>query len=42
MKGWSAMTGTYCSCTAHPLDFSAGQTRTPVTSFATTALQVLS
>ncbi len=36
------MAATNCSCTAHPLDFSAGQTRTPVVPSATTALQGLS
>lgn len=35
------MTATYFPCTAH-LDFSAGQTRTPSSSFATTTLLVLS
>lgn len=35
------MTATYYPCTAH-LDFSAGQTRTPASSFAQTILAELS
>jgi len=35
------MTAMHCHCGTH-LDFSAGQTRTPASSFASTTLAVLS